>query len=505
MKMGLVGLASTLALEGVKSNILTNVIAPIAGSRMTETVFPPDLIAALKPEYVSPLVQYLTHDSSSQNGGVFEVGAGWVARVRWERSQGVFFPLNNFKIEDVAANMGRIMDFSKNPTYPTSGKDAFPLLMENIERSKNAAPAPAAASSSKSAGASAAGKKNPNVNLSEALSYKMDAMSHTYTERDVSLYALGIGAASDPLDQSELKFVYENASDFQTFPTFGVVIPSAALNGVSSVPGLSYNPMHLLHGEQFMSLPNGPLPTSGTLISQPRIKALYDKGSGALLILEVVTKDEQGIEVIFNEYSLFIRGLGGFGGDKGPKTENNEPPKDQAPQVVHREKTLENQALLYRLSGDTNPLHADPEMAKSGNFPVPILHGLCSFGYAARAVVKHFAGNDGKRFKSIRARFASPVFPGETLVTEMWRKGSEKVLFRVRVAERGVYVIQGGVVELQADPATAPAPAAAPASTKAAAPAAATGGSGFAAEQVFKQLESQKSEELVKKVRWQRH
>jgi 3-hydroxyacyl-CoA dehydrogenase/3a,7a,12a-trihydroxy-5b-cholest-24-enoyl-CoA hydratase len=254
--------------------------------------------------------------------------------------------------------------------------------------------------------------------------------------------------------------------------------------------------MMLLHGEQYTELKK-PLPTSGTLTSYPRIKALYDKGSGALMVLAVSTQDANKQEVLYNEYSLFIRGLGNFGGDAGPKAASNEPPQNVPPEVVHREKTLDNQALLYRLSGDTNPLHADPEMAKTGNFPAPILHGLCSFGYAARAVVKHFAGNDAKRFKSIRARFASPVFPGETLVTEMWRSGSNKVLFRVRVAERGLYVIQGGVIELFADPTAAKAEAAA---APAAAPAAATGSSGFATETVLLALAAKPDPEILKKI-----
>jgi 3-hydroxyacyl-CoA dehydrogenase/3a,7a,12a-trihydroxy-5b-cholest-24-enoyl-CoA hydratase len=141
-------------------------------------------------------------------------------------------------------------------------------------------------------------------------------------------------------------------------------------------------------------------------------------------------------------------------------------------------------------------------MAKQGNFSAPILHGLCSFGYAARAVVKHFANNDGRRFKNIRARFVSPVYPGETLVTEMWRVAPNKIVFRVRVAERGVYAIQGGAVELLADP---NAPQAASATSAAAAAAAAAGsvhaGSGFAAEGIFNELEKAKSADLVKKVR----
>jgi hypothetical protein len=207
VKMGLVGLANTLSLEGANQNILVNTVAPIAGSRMTETVLPPDLVAALSPEYVSPLVQYLVHESNKTNGAIFEVGAGWVSRVRYERSAGVFFPLKNFRVEDVAREISSIGDFSKGATYPTSPRDAFPAIMENVERNKNA---PAAAEAPKKAGKAPAGKgKNPNVDYEKAMAFQMEPISHEYTERDVALYALGIGAASDPLDQSELKFVYE--------------------------------------------------------------------------------------------------------------------------------------------------------------------------------------------------------------------------------------------------------------------------------------------------------
>lgn len=501
VKMGLVGFANTLAIEGAKQNILTNVIAPIAGSRMTETVLPPELVAALKPEYVSPLVQYLAHDSNKQNGAIFEVGAGWVSRVRWERTKGVSFPLQKFSVDDIAREINKINDF-KDANHPTSNADIFPLIMANIDRARDEAYKAEASAPAATAAPAKTGKLNPNVDLKRALAHPMPTLPHTYTERDVMLYALGIGAAADQLDQSELKFVYEGHADFQAFPTFGVVIPSATLGHLASIQGLTFNPMMQVHGEQFMEL-RKPLPTSGTLTSHPRIVNLYDKGSGALLVLEVSSKDASGEEVIFNQFSLFIRGLGGFGGEKGPATISYDPPKDTAPEVVHREKTLANQAILYRLSGDMNPLHIDVELAKTGNFPKPILHGLCSFGYASRAVVKHFANNDGRRFKSVRARFASPVFPGETLVTEMWRapNNPNRILFRARVAERGVVVINGAYIDLHPETAATAAPVAKPAAAASApAPAAAPAGT-FLAEGVFAQLSKQASPELVAKIK----
>eukprot|EP01006_Ploeotia_vitrea_P027602 TRINITY_DN60378_c1_g2_i1.p1 TRINITY_DN60378_c1_g2~~TRINITY_DN60378_c1_g2_i1.p1 ORF type:complete len:750 (+),score=411.41 TRINITY_DN60378_c1_g2_i1:31-2280(+) len=495
VKMGLVGFANTLAKEGAKRNIRVSTIAPIAGSRMTETVLPPDMVAALKPEYVAPLVLYLTHESCEETGGIYEVGAGWVSKVRWERSKGAFFPLDSsFSIEAVRSKIGTINNFKDEPTYPSSPQDAFGPIMQNLEAAKSSG-----RSASSSSSASSSGKKNKNVDYEKVMAAKLPAVPFTYTSRDVILYALGIGAAANPWDPKELRFTYENAADFSVFPTFGVVVPSSVLGSVMTVPGLKFNPMMLLHGEQYMEL-KAPLPTSGTLTSQPRISALYDKGKGALLKLDVTTTDESGKEVLFNQYSMFIRGLGGFGGDKGPKPVSHAPPQ-RPPDVVHREQTLENQALLYRLSGDLNPLHADPAMAKMGNFDKPILHGLCTFGYATRAVLKHFCDNDASLFKSINVRFVKHVFPGETLVTEMWRVSPSKIVFRVKVAERGEYVLANAAITLNVADNTKKS-ASSSSSSSASSSSSNVDVSSFKAAAVFKQLAQglKARPELVKKV-----
>ena len=166
------------------------------------------------------------------------------------------------------------------------------------------------------------------------------------------------------------------------------------------------------------------------------------------MLLDVTSYDETGQELAFNRSSLFIRGLGGFGGERGPSGGGPTLP-DRAPDATHRQTTTDNQALLYRLSsGDGNPLHADPSFAAAGGFARPILHGLCTFGFAGRAVLRAFAGNDPARFKSIKARFARHVFPGETIVTDMWADDSGRVLFQSKVAERDEIVLSNGVVEL---------------------------------------------------------
>lgn len=212
--------------------------------------------------------------------------------------------------------------------------------------------------------------------------------------------------------------------------------------------------MMLLHGEQFLQL-HKPLKSSDTLTSQGTVIDIMDKGKSAVVVLGVKTSDSQGNLVVENEFTNFIRGAGGFSREKPVPAKRhpaavaaNNPP-EREPDAIVREKTGTDQAALYRLSGDYNPLHIDPNMSKLGGFEVPILHGLCTFGIAAKHVLFKFANSDPKLFKNIKVRFANPVFPGETIETKMWKvDGGSKVIFVVSVVERGVVAISNAAVEL---------------------------------------------------------
>ncbi len=281
------------------------------------------------------------------------------------------------------------------------------------------------------------------INPQEALAAKFPATETSYEADDVILYHLGIGAGVPQTDPNELEYTYEK--NLKVLPSFGVIPVFGAMGGsLFNTPGLKFNPAMLLHGEQDIEL-HRPLPTSAKLVSESRIAGLYDKGKAALAVFEVKTSEKGGAPLFTNRFSLFLRGEGGFGGDSGPKVGNEAP--QRAPDLVVESKTLPQQALLYRLSGDKNPLHADPGFAKMGGFDVPILHGLCSFGIVCKAAVDRALGGDVARVARYQARFAGVFFPGETMVTSIWREPS-KLLVASTSKERGTAVISNAALTL---------------------------------------------------------
>ena len=269
---------------------------------------------------------------------------------------------------------------------------------------------------------------------------KSDAMPFTYNWKDTVLYALGVGGKID-----ELEFLYEGRGP-KVLPTFAVVPSFAAM--ISVAGDLGANPMMILHGEQKVILHRAIAPNA-TLKTTSEVKGIYDKGKGALVVVEARTVDDKGEAVFDNVFSIFVRGEGGFGGERGPEAAKADPPQDKmsAPDFEVVEKTTREQALLYRLSGDVNPLHADPNMAKFGGFDRPILHGLCTFGHAGRAVLRGACGGDPAKLKSFAARFSGVVFPGDTLTTRGWKMDGHQYIVTTSTQE-GKVVLSNATAEI---------------------------------------------------------
>jgi acyl dehydratase len=276
------------------------------------------------------------------------------------------------------------------------------------------------------------------INYEAALNQPPVVSVQTYSERDTILYALGVGFGDNPIDPNELGFVYELG--LTAMPTMGVILASASLRAL----GLDINYAHMVHGDQNLVL-HRPLPTSGCVRGETRVIDIIDKGQdkGALIRLErAITDDATGEAIATSSMTAFCRKDGGFGGPARP-TPPVHPIPDRTADMVCEIATELRAALIYRLSGDYNPLHIDPAMAAKAGFARPILHGLATFGLVGRAILKSVLDYQADRLTEIGGRFSSPVFPGDTIGVEIWR--DDNILsMRARAMERDVVVLTNG-------------------------------------------------------------
>jgi len=270
----------------------------------------------------------------------------------------------------------------------------------------------------------------------EAVGTVSEPAEVSWTSKDTLLYAVSLGAGT-----SELQYTTENTNGVvqQALPTYPVVIPG----GTGALANIgTFNPAMLVHGSQSVTL-HQTLPAAGTATVVGKVAAMYDKGKAAVVVLEANASAPDGSPLYTTTSSLFIRGEGGWGGDRGPSGAQNVPP-EREPDNVTTYQTSPDQALLYRLNGDRNPLHSDPSFAAMGGFDQPILHGLCTYGFTGRALLHAVAGGESANFKHIEGRFASPVIPGEALTIRVWKTGAGEAVFNTSVGDR--VVIDQGLV-----------------------------------------------------------
>jgi len=289
------------------------------------------------------------------------------------------------------------------------------------------------------------------IHYPDILQGRTGPWTFSYGDKDVMLYALGVGMGRDPLDPAELAFVYEK--DLKVVPTAVTVLslPSdGRLPKVEFPAGCRPSELHnelVVHGEEKVEL-HRPLPASGTFTAQGRTIGAYDKGAdkGALIVSETVWRDADGEKVATVTAAIFARGDGGFGGPGEAPTPHRVP--SRAPDLSIDFPTRPDQALLYRLNGDRVPLHCDPDVARRAGYPAPILHGLCTFGMTCRAMLQAVTGFDPDQILSHQARFSAPVYPGDTITVDLWQDG-KAISFEAHVRARNVTVIKNGLTVLR--------------------------------------------------------
>lgn len=419
-KSAMLGFAKTLAYEGKKNNIRSVVIAPHAETAMTATSFTKEQFNKFDTAQVSPFFVLAASDKVKTSGEIFEVGAGWVGTTRFQRSWGAVCKDQVVKAEFVRDHWNEITDFNKVQLIKTP-KDSYLGIFERI---------------------SAEDEDDDEDEDDE------DPAVFKYTDRDSVLYNLGLGATA-----KELNYVYEQSPDFQVLPTFGVIPWMTKNDGGYQFDELlnNFNYAYLLHGEQYLKINKFPIPTNATLRTEAFPVAVQSKGDKAAVIIGgfKTVDTETGEQIFYNETTSFVRKAQAKKDKAFVKrstfaTASNDAPSSK-PDFEITVKTSPDQAAIYRLSGDLNPLHIDPKLSGKAGFPQPILHGLATFGISAKQLYEKFG-----TFNEAKVRFTNVVFPGESLTIKAWKNG-KKVVFQTWSVERKVAVINNAAINLVSD------------------------------------------------------
>lgn len=284
------------------------------------------------------------------------------------------------------------------------------------------------------------------IDLAAALGAEADEVRFAWTAADVQRYQLALGAGAKPTDERELRYTYER--ELRVLPSFATVAVNLRTFEPPSLvlPGITVDLAKVLYGKHEL-VSHRPIPAEGEAVARTRVTDVFDKGKAAVIVQETAVSDPAGSPLWTSTATLFARGEGGFGGERGPASQDGTP--SRRPDAVFDTMTLPQQALLYRLCGDLNPLHVDPGFARAAGFDKPILHGLCTYGIVTKVISDKFLAGDPARIGAFSARFAGVVYPGETLRTLVWRDGDHLSLSTSVPARRDAPVLTNGVATLR--------------------------------------------------------
>lgn len=432
-KVGILGLSKTLAVEGARNNIKVNVVAPHAETAMTLTIFREQDKNLYHADQVAPLLVYLGSEEVEVTGETFEAGGGWIGNTRWQRAKGAVSHDEHTTVEFIRDNLKDITNFDSDTENPKSTTESSMAILSAVGGDDD--------------DDDDEEEEDEGDEEEEEEDEEEDDPVWRFNDRDVILYNIALGATT-----KQLHYVYENDSDFQVIPTFGHLITFNSGKSQNSFAKLlrNFNPMLLLHGEHYLKVHKWPPPTEGAIKTTFEPISTTPKGSNVVIVHGSKSVDNDSGEVIYsNEATYFIRNCQADNkvyAERRSFATNPFPAPKRAPDYQVDVPISEDLAALYRLTGDRNPLHIDPNFAKGAKFPKPILHGMCTYGLSAKVLIDKFG-----MFDEIKARFTGIVFPGETLRVLAWKESDDTVVFQTHVVDRGTIAINNAAIKLVGD------------------------------------------------------